>query len=564
MRSYFRRRLLIGCALVALTVSSSAWAGPPWRSSLYPETWTPGYRDDAGRFLQDFSYAGYHRGEQPLPPIDDTSKIVIDVTKPPFLADPSGASDSTKAIREAIETVGKFGGGVVHLPEGTYLVSPQTDEEKAALYLDRPGVTLRGEGPDKTFVFNTETSMRVKNVIRMAPHEIRDQDFSWRHNVGQASVPLSADAKEMDTVLWIDGGDYTTGDWVVVLSDATDDFIADHNMTGVWTSQGVGGVTFYRKVVAVDRTAGTITVDIPIRYPLLRRDNARVARTLPHIEGVAVESLSIGMKEITYGSMGDDDWDTPGTGAYDAHASTLVEVNHVVNGWIRNVRSFRHWENNDYHFLSSGIRTRFARSITVTDVDLQNSQYHGAGGNGYHFSIQGSDSLLTSCSSSNARHNYTIALIAATGNVIHDSTSFNGRFPVDFHMHLSPANLIDSMVLDEDGIEAANRFHGDHGFGTTQSVLWNTRGDTEGWQVDLGFKKLIRSAQFGWGYVIGTSGNDNAVERPGHDQALPDDFLEGRGSGADLVPQSLYESQLQRRLSARAPRQSRTPRRIQP
>ena len=116
-------------------------------------------------------------------------------------------------------------------------------------------------------------------------------------------------------------------------------------------------------------------------------------------------------------------------------------------------------------------------------------------------------------------------------------------------MHLSPGNLIDSMVLDDDAIEATDRFHADHGFGTTQSVLWNTRGDTEGWQVDLGIKKLIRTAQFGWGYVIGTSGTDNLVETPGHNHALPDDHVEGRGAGADLVPQSLYDSQLDRRLN---------------
>ena len=564
MRSYFLPKAVVVCALAAVAVSSPVWADPPWRSSLYPDSWAPGYRDDAGRFLQDFSYAGYHRGERLLPPIDDASGPVIDVTQPPFLADSSGDSDSTLAIREAIRAAWKHGGGVVFLPEGTYLVSPQSAEEKAALYLDRPGVTLRGEGPDSTFIFNTETSMRVRNVIRMAPHEIRNEDFNWRRNVGEPSYLLTADVEEMETVLPVEGGDFRPGDWVVVLSDATDAFIAEHNMTGIWTSNGVGGVTFYRKVVTVDSAAGTISVDIPIRYPLLQRDNARVTRTTPHIEEVAVENLSIGMKEITYGSMGDNDWDVPGTGAYDAHASTLIEVNHVVNGWVRNIRSFRHWENNSHHFLSSGVRIRFARSITVEDVNLRDSQYDGAGGNGYHFAIQGSDNFVTSCSSRNARHNFTIALIVATGNVLHNSTAKNGRFPVDFHMHLSPANLIDSMVFDEDGIEATDRFHADHGFGTTQSVLWNTRGDTEGWEVDLGIKKLIRTAQFEWGYVIGTSGNDNAVERPGHNHALPDDFVEGRGRGADLIPQSLYESQLQLRLSTRAPRQSPTPRRLRP
>ncbi|OBZ14943.1 hypothetical protein A8L34_13765 [Bacillus sp. FJAT-27264] len=45
----------------------TASAGPPWRSSLYPENWTPGYTDAQGRFLQDFSYAGYWRGEKTIP-----------------------------------------------------------------------------------------------------------------------------------------------------------------------------------------------------------------------------------------------------------------------------------------------------------------------------------------------------------------------------------------------------------------------------------------------------------------------------------------------------------------
>ena len=121
MRSYFLPVAVIVCTLAALAVSSPAWAEQPWRSSLYPDTWAPGYRDDAGRFLQDFSYAGYHRGERSLPPIDGVSGLVIDATQPPFLADPSGSSDSTLAIREAINAAWKHGGGVVFLPEGTYL-----------------------------------------------------------------------------------------------------------------------------------------------------------------------------------------------------------------------------------------------------------------------------------------------------------------------------------------------------------------------------------------------------------------------------------------------------------
>lgn len=41
-----------------------------WRSQYYPENWTPPtnkkFYTDA--FLQDYSYAGYQRGEKSIPP----------------------------------------------------------------------------------------------------------------------------------------------------------------------------------------------------------------------------------------------------------------------------------------------------------------------------------------------------------------------------------------------------------------------------------------------------------------------------------------------------------------
>ncbi|HEY9250965.1 MAG TPA: hypothetical protein VIO38_17610, partial [Rariglobus sp.] len=59
-----------------------------WRSSLYPDNWRPGLADSSGRFLHDFSFAGYHSGARPIP---DVAGPVTDVTKPPYNADASGA-----------------------------------------------------------------------------------------------------------------------------------------------------------------------------------------------------------------------------------------------------------------------------------------------------------------------------------------------------------------------------------------------------------------------------------------------------------------------------------------
>lgn len=58
-----------------------------WRSALYPVDWTPDFRDAQGRFIHDFSYAGYHGG---LADIPVSNRNFLDVTKEPYKADNTG------------------------------------------------------------------------------------------------------------------------------------------------------------------------------------------------------------------------------------------------------------------------------------------------------------------------------------------------------------------------------------------------------------------------------------------------------------------------------------------
>ena len=58
-------------------------------------------------------------------------------TDPPYLADPSGKEDSTRAIQTAIDAVHQMGGGVVFLPEGFYEVRGRLEV--------KPSVTLMGQ-----------------------------------------------------------------------------------------------------------------------------------------------------------------------------------------------------------------------------------------------------------------------------------------------------------------------------------------------------------------------------------------------------------------------------------
>ncbi len=74
------------------------------------------------------------------------------------------------------------------------------------------------------------------------------------------------------------------------------------------------------------------------------------------------------------------------------------------------------------------------------------------------------------------------------------------------------------------------------GHTATECVFWNTTGSG-----------LLRSAQFGIGYVIGTG--------PSLDLNVSgDDWLEAEGQSADLQPPSLYEAQFEKRTGAVPPK----------
>jgi hypothetical protein len=119
-------------------------------------------------------------------------------------------------------------------------------------------------------------------------------------------------------------------------------------------------------------------------------------------------------------------------------------------------------------------------------------------------------------------------------------------------MHLSVANLVENVTLDHEIFEAAWRgsfgtvpYHAHSG---TQNVFWNIRGVVPKAADGIG----VISNQFGWGYVIGTQGPGAGVRTTvTAGRTEPEDFVEGIGRGATLVPQSLYADQLARRLANR-------------
>lgn len=537
--------------IITIIVFNFCYGQQSWRSVLYPENWTPGYSDINGHFLHDFSYAGYKCGMENLP---TKNTNIINVTLLPYSADNTGNSDVTSIIQKALDDVGKAGGGVVFLPQGIYKISINSTAT-SGLRIMYNNVILRGEGPNKTFILNTSTNFRSKQVLYITGSGAS----SWDVPVGN-SVPVQNDVQISSfTINITDVSQFSKGDLIVLASDCTPEMIAEYTATPFWTTE-IKGQRYCRIIENIDPVAKTITIDIPIRQTVKLRDNARVYKVKAHVSESGIEDLSIGNLQnpkIQGVSNNDLAFMEVGTGEYEIHGTYLITLRNSLNCWVRNVKSFRPTENTyDVHMLSNALRLIESKNVTISNCIFSNPQYRGGGGNGYMFAIESNDCLVTNCRGERARHHFSFKSMLTTGNVVHQCSGLDSRLSVDYHMHMSAANLIDSYTSEGDYIEAIFRNGGDisgilHGYTTTESVIWNTKGTKAHWK-----NFLIDSRQYGNGYVVGTSGTMNSVvvtpvsespERLYAYDTSPQDWVEGVGAGKELVPQSLYLDQLKKR-----------------
>ncbi len=503
-------------------------ASGPWRSALYPEDWTPKFTDAEGRFLHDFSYAGYHLGEE------EPSSLLpgIEISVVDEGADASGETDSTAAFQAAMDAVGLAGGGRVFVPVGLYRVD-------GLLVVGYSGVVVKGAGAEVSRVFFT-----------------RDGDMTGRASLsfrGASSVdlelPLIEDAEPRAfEVLVSDASGLAVDDDVEVGALISDEFVAEHGMTGVWqTSVGQWRAFFLRRVVAVDCGAESCSVrlDVPLRYQLKTRDAASLRRVTGLLAEVGVEDLGLSNAVSQEGAFGCDR----------AHVLALIQVK---DAWMRRVASFvSPLAEGDFHLQSGGVLVKQSKRVSLSDSIFQLAQNRNGGGNGYLFEImQSSEVLVRDCQGLFGRHNFIqnwdfgtsgcvfLRVLSQGGVVVTPYGSLTGL--CEYHHSLAMANLVDS-VQSDDGWGAVNRRQESSGAGhtATQNVFWNIQGG------------MLRSYQYGWGYVIGSRdalvyvdpADDLMSQLNGQAEGTePLDWLEGLDRGAELEPQSLYEDQLRRRL----------------
>lgn len=544
--------------LFVLMFLSETILAQSWRSVLYPSNWMPAsdknfYTD---KVLQDFSYAGYHRGEQKIPTIQEN---VIDITKGKYKADNSGKVDVTNTIQTAIDDLSQEGGGVVYFPAGTYMVSPQGNND-FCLQISDSNIVLRGDGPEKTFLYNSSSRMRSKSIIAV------EKEGSWSQEGANETLITSnlMHATRIIPVVSVSG--YQKGDLVIVRNDITEDWIKEHKMEEFWSGYGqkLNALIYCREIVRIDSFKNELELDIPIRYALKTEHNARVYKAPALISEVGIEQLSIGNRQ-SFIAKGweEEDYNTPGNGSYDCHNSYAIVMKMAMNCWISDVTSYQPIGNTSgTHILSNGILVTDSKNVSVRDCDFESPQFGGGGGNGYMFRVSANETLIQNCTAKFNRHGFVLSHMKSSGNVFHGCSDIQtGRqrgisgnektigSGSDHHMHFSHSNLYDACNVNNSYLDAHFRPWGGnpmHGLSAAHSVYWNITG--EGNQ-DFS----VRSQQGRYGYIIGTQGENSKISTTSIFPETefitnPADHVEGVGEAKDLIPQSLYEDQLQKRL----------------
>ncbi|MCC5840650.1 MAG: fibronectin type III domain-containing protein [Opitutales bacterium] len=270
------------------------------------------------------AYAGYRRGETPVPDVP----VVVNVLDFGAVAD--GTGDNTRAFREAIDAAWYAGGGAVLIPAGTYRVAHM-------IHLHRDGVVLRGEGTGETIIDfanplvstlgNTGMGSQHWNwtggLIWVGPRDLfrmRDDGRwtqlrdaapgfnvnagnweAWR-NQGPITTVTSSHPRGVRSVAVADASELAPGDFVLMTWDnpAGDLLWKEIAQHGSFDSYNFGewlGATPYFgwpvEIAAVD--GNTVSFVRPTRVSIVPEYNVTLRRIGPSVREIGVESMTLRM-----------------------------------------------------------------------------------------------------------------------------------------------------------------------------------------------------------------------------------------------------------------------------
>lgn len=323
-------------------------------TSLHAQTTTPSWQkfvnnaDD--NVLLDFSYAGYHHGtEQPV----DERDVNVLAKKLGYTvynvcdhgAKPNDGLSDRKALEDIIDKIGRGklnANAIIYFPEGEYILHSKDDNTTNAktgkvtsntLNLVMGHVIIKGAGRDKTFLTMEDPMLPTDPKIMYSSPKM----ISIRHNGGKDNLPLAkvtGSAKKGDMSIEVDdASQLKRGDWVKlillnndkkVIEEELKPYKVQNSMTTL-INKGVHVVDRHQ-IKAID--GNRVTFEEPIMHAVNPAYGWDI-KTYAHYEEVGVEDLTFkgkAKKNFHHHAGWQDD------GAYKP-----LDFMRQVNSWVRRV-----------------------------------------------------------------------------------------------------------------------------------------------------------------------------------------------------------------------------------
>lgn len=465
--------------------------------------------------LPDFSYAGYHFSEKEIPSL--SGKKVFNVLD--FGAKANDNLYDDDAIQKTIDAAEKnAGGGVVFFPTGKFLLAKDHDSTKQ-IRISKSNIILKGSGSGLGGTEIYQDKMRINGrQILFKP-------------AGNAQNRLTAITKNAEREsFWVEV-ENTAGLKIgmdVVLKHRSEEFTRQYfsplELKPQWTRLfGKDGGMLINEIHTIEKIEGNrVKFKNPIHFDLI------LVKSAP-FELLNYNSIEeCGLEDIRFTS----NWKTypeefvHHKNAIHDYAYEAVGMEYVKNSWVRNC-VFQDW--NEGLFIRSGYQ-----------VSVLNVNFTGKKGHASVHARTGYGVLIKNCNFNNAQHHGAGTGYSAVNTVITQCTLGTDQ-NIDIHSGQPFATLYDDIqggvFYNLGGPEPGHPHHAKH------LVLWNFRHQSAKEQ-HYNFWDLVKRRNYSIAvpFLVGFQSNQKVTfENVGINES----------QGHEVLPRSLFEAQLQLRLSGK-------------
>jgi hypothetical protein len=307
---------LFFAAAVFFSASPALPAAPAY-SQLWGEA---GEKWSAAGRLPDFSRAGYHQGERPIPELPRATNVRD------FGAVGDGTTDDTRAIQAALDATPA---GAVYLPPGRYLVSD-------FIRITRSGVVLRGAGPEQSILWFPRgldaIHPRARKTATGGPASGYSFDGAFVTLEGNTQskklAAVTALAQRGDCEIEVDrSAGLTVGQLVLlVVGETPDQSLKTYLYNGDPGDIAKGKQRGTQQLFRIIALAGNrVTVDRPLRFETRTEWRPELRAFNPTVTESGIEHLGFAFPGTKY------------RGHFKEDGHNAIELRSVFNCWVRDV-----------------------------------------------------------------------------------------------------------------------------------------------------------------------------------------------------------------------------------